>query len=138
MVPIFAEHWGEGNCNFTPILPYFHHWGMNLDHDFVQVSKLNEDQKKVFTKNGTLFFPKFKWTPTLRCTPESNYWRECRCRPYSNYWGDTVKLLGEIYFSHFPLVSATLVISTPSHMLTFSNTEKVRVNLLTSNSTTFA
>ena len=35
----------------------------------------------------------------------------------SNYWGD---------------------ISTPSHMLTFSKTEKVRVNLLTSNSTTFA
>ena len=32
---------------------------MNLDHDFVQVSKLSEDQKinkkKVFTKNGTLF-----------------------------------------------------------------------------------
>ena len=51
---------------------------MNLDHDFVQVSKLSEDQKKkgfhqkwtlfspnldedqekkVFTKNGTLFSP---------------------------------------------------------------------------------
>ena len=32
---------------------------MNLDHDFVQVSKLNEDQKKKknFTKNGTFFFP---------------------------------------------------------------------------------
>ena len=30
---------------------------MNLDHDFVQVSKLNEDQKKKknFTKNGTFF-----------------------------------------------------------------------------------
>ena len=28
---------------------------MNLDYDFVQVSKLREDQKKVFTKNGTLF-----------------------------------------------------------------------------------
>ena len=29
---------------------------MNLDHDFVQVSKLSEDQKKkIFTKNGTLF-----------------------------------------------------------------------------------
>ena len=27
--------------------------GMNLDHDVVQVSKLNKDQKKVFTKNGT-------------------------------------------------------------------------------------
>ena len=31
---------------------------MNLDHDFVQVSKLSEDQKKqVFTKNGKLFSP---------------------------------------------------------------------------------
>ena len=67
---------------------------MNLNHDFVQVSKLSEDpQQKVFTKNGTLFpqiqmkakkksppkmehffFFKFKWTTTLRCTPESNYW----------------------------------------------------------------
>ena len=29
---------------------------MNLDHDFVQVSKLSEDQtKKVFTKTGTPF-----------------------------------------------------------------------------------
>ena len=70
---------------------------MNLDHDFVQVSKLSEDQKKkglhqnwntflpqnqvntktkkqkVFTKNVTLFFPEINWTPTLRCTPASNY-----------------------------------------------------------------
>ena len=31
---------------------------MNLDYDFVQVSKLSEDQKKkVFTKNETLFSP---------------------------------------------------------------------------------
>ena len=79
---------------------------MNFDHNFVQVSKLSEDQKKsfspkmntfspnsdedqkkkVFTKNGTLFFLDFKWTPTLRCTPESNYWMRCRSRPYSNYW----------------------------------------------------
>ena len=28
-----------------------------LDHDFVQVSKLSNDQKKVFPKNGTLFSP---------------------------------------------------------------------------------
>ena len=43
--------------NFTPILPYFQHWGMNLDHDFFQVRKLSEDQKKVFTKDGRLFSP---------------------------------------------------------------------------------
>ena len=30
---------------------------MNLDQDFFQVSKLSEDQKKVFTRNGTLFSP---------------------------------------------------------------------------------
>ena len=60
-VPIFVEHLGGMICNFTLILPYFQHWGgMNLDYDFVQVSKLSEDQKKVFTKNGTLFFPKFR------------------------------------------------------------------------------
>ena len=33
-------------CNFGSILPYFRHWGMNLDHNFFQVSKLSEDQKK--------------------------------------------------------------------------------------------
>ena len=65
---------------------------MNLDHDFFQVSKLSEERKKglhlkwntifpriqvktkikkVFTKNGTLVFPEFKWRPALRCTPES-------------------------------------------------------------------
>ena len=32
--------------------------GMNLDHDFVQESKLSEDKKKtIFTKNGTPFSP---------------------------------------------------------------------------------
>ena len=80
--------------------------GMNLDHDFVQMSKLSEDQKnKVVTNNEhffpqiemktkkkglyqkwNTFFPDFKWTPTLRCTPKSNYWGRCRSRPYSNYW----------------------------------------------------
>ena len=39
---------------------------MYLDHDFVQESKLSEDQKKVFTNNGTLFFPKFRWRPTKK------------------------------------------------------------------------
>ena len=34
---------------------------MNLDHDFVQVWKFREDQKK--NANRTLFFPKFRWRP---------------------------------------------------------------------------
>ena len=32
--------------------------GMNLDHDFVQVWKFSEDQKK--NANGTLFLPEFR------------------------------------------------------------------------------
>ena len=46
--------WALGGiiCNFTPILPYFQHWRMNLDHDFVQVWKFSEDQ---INANGTLF-----------------------------------------------------------------------------------
>ena len=86
---------------------------MNLDHDFFQVSKLSEDQKKkkrsspkmehffsriqVKTKKRTLFFPEFKWRPALRCTPESNYWGVCRCRPYSNYWGGYSQVIGGTY-----------------------------------------
>ena len=58
-VQIFIEHWGEMICNFTPILPYFQHWGDEPRPRFFQVSKLSEEQKKkqVFTKNGNLFFP---------------------------------------------------------------------------------
>ena len=90
---------------------------MNLDHDFVHVSKSNEDQKKkkvftktgtlfspnsgedqkkkIFTKNGTLFFTKFKWTPALRCIPESNYWRDAYVDHTQTIGGDSVKLLRE-------------------------------------------
>ena len=58
-------------------------------------------KKKIFAKNGTLFFPEFKQTPTLRCTPESNYWKACRCRPYSNFWGGCSQIIGRIYFPLF-------------------------------------
>ena len=69
-------------CNFTPILPYFQHWGgwtsttilfrcgnlvktkkkMQIEHFFSPNS--GEDQKKkVFIKNRTLFLPDFRWRP---------------------------------------------------------------------------
>ena len=75
-MPIFVEHWG-GNLQFYPNFAVFSTLArMNLDHDFVQVSKLSEEQnkglhqkwntfspnsgedqtkKKVFTENGTHF-----------------------------------------------------------------------------------
>ena len=53
---------GNNLPQFTEIYPNFALFatlgGMNLDHDFVQESKLSEDQKKkVLTKNETLFSP---------------------------------------------------------------------------------
>ena len=36
---------------------------MNLDHDFVQVSKLSEDPKKGPHQKWSTFFPKFRWRP---------------------------------------------------------------------------
>ena len=103
---------------------------MYLDHDFVQVSKLNEDQKKgflqnwntffpkfryrpkkkVFTKNGTLFFLKFKWIPTLRCTPASNYRGDADVDHTQTIGGNTVKLLGGC-IPPYPRVSAPLPVS---------------------------
>ena len=41
--------------------------GMNLDHDFFQVSKLSVDQKKRSSPKLEEFFPKFKW-----CRPISS------------------------------------------------------------------
>ena len=51
-------------------------------------------KKKVFSKNGTLFFPEFKWTPTPRCTLESNYWGYADVDHTQTIRGDTAKLLG--------------------------------------------
>ena len=94
---------------------------MNDDHDFFQVSKLSEDQKKrsspkmehffpriqVKTKKkgfhqiGTLFFPEFKWRPSLRRKPESNY------------RGDTVidhtQIIGGVISQPIPRVPAPLL-----------------------------
>ena len=56
-MPIFVEHW-EDNLQFYPIFALFSTLGgINPEHNFVQMSKLSEDQKKVFTKKGTLFSP---------------------------------------------------------------------------------
>ena len=88
--------------------------GINPDHDFFQVSKLHEDQKKkpspklehffpqiqvktkkkVFTKNAILFFPEFKWIPTVKCTPASNYRGDADVHHTQTIGEDTVKLLG--------------------------------------------
>ena len=91
-------------CNFTRNFALFLTLGgMNLDHNFFQVSKLSKDQKKKgFHQKRNTFFPEFKWRPALRCTPQSNYWGICRCRPYSNYWGGYSQIIGGDIFYPSP------------------------------------
>ena len=43
---------------------------MNLDHDFVQVSKLSEDQKKGFHQKWTLFSPNSDEDQKKRSSPK--------------------------------------------------------------------
>ena len=54
-------------------------------------------KKKVFTKNGSLFFPDFKWTLTLRCTPESNYWGRGADLDHIQTTGGYSQIIGGIY-----------------------------------------
>ena len=114
---------GGDNLQFYPSFSLFSTLGgMNLDHNFVQVSKLSENHKKrssskmehffpqirvktkkkkkkknkkVFTEKGTLFSPEFEWTPTLRCTPEQIIGRmQMYTIQYSNYWGGYSQIIG--------------------------------------------
>ena len=85
---------GGDNLQFYPSFVLFSTLaGMNLDHDFVHVSKLSEDQKKVFTENGTLLSSNSSGHLRSDTHQSQIIGGGCRCRPYSNYRGDTVKLL---------------------------------------------
>ena len=109
-VPIFVEHWGD-NLQFYPNFALFSTLGgINLDHDFFQLSKLSEDQKKRSLQNmEDLSLSEFRWrskqkkglhqkwsTFFLRILVETcaqmhikvKLLGGCRCGPSSNYWGD--------------------------------------------------
>ena len=88
---------GGDNLQFYPNFDLFSTLGgMNLDHDFVWVSKLSKEQnkKKVFIKNGTLFSPKS--TGDLRSDAHQNEIIEGDADEDHTQIirGDTVKLLG--------------------------------------------
>ena len=98
-VPIFIEHWGD-NLQFYPNFAQFSTLGeINLDHNFVQVSKLNDDQKKkkVFSKTGTLFLPNSgEDQKKKRSSPTGDYFfpriqEDIHARMHTR-----VKLLGEM------------------------------------------
>ena len=42
------------------------------------------------------FFPEFKWTPTLRCTPGSNYWGDADVDHTQTIGGYSKLLVGYI------------------------------------------
>ena len=60
-VPIFVEHWGGDNLQFYPNFALFSTLGgVNLNHNFVQVSKLDKDQKKGLHQKWKTFFPRIQ------------------------------------------------------------------------------
>ena len=81
---------------------------MNLDHDFFQVSKLSEDQKKRSSpKERKLCFPnssgdmhsnahQSQIIGGMRVQTILRLLGGCRCRLYSNYWG-RYSQIGGIY-----------------------------------------
>ena len=94
-MPIFVENWGGENLQFYPNFALFSTLGgMNLDHDFFQVSKLSEDQKKVFTKNGILFSPNSSGDPRSDAHQSQTIGGDADVDHTQIIGGDTVKLLG--------------------------------------------
>ena len=141
-MPIFVEHWKD-NLQFYPKFALFSTLGgMSLDHDFVQVSKLSENQKKkIFTKNRTLFYPTsvktkkkkekkrvFTKNGTLFPPNSGEHLRsdahqsqiiagDADVDHTQTIGGDKAKLLGGIYL---PRVSAPLCIRYYCHVLEHS------------------
>ena len=90
---------GGDNLQFYPNFALFLTLGgMNLDHDFVQMSKLNEDQKKkVFTKDGRLFFPNSSEYQRSDADQSQIIGGDADADHTQIIGGYTVKLLGGIY-----------------------------------------
>ena len=84
---------GGDNWQFYPNFALFSTLrGMNLDHDFFQVSKLSEDQKKGLHLKKENFVPQILMETCAQMHTKVKLLGGCRCRLYSNYWGDAVKL----------------------------------------------
>ena len=68
---------------------------MNLDHNFFQVSKLSEEQRKVFAKTGALFSPNSNGDLRSDAHQSQSIGWDADVDHTQIIGGDTVKLLGE-------------------------------------------
>ena len=99
VVPIFVEHWGD-NLQFYPNFALFSTLGgINLDHDFVQVWKFSEDQKKKRSSSKIeQFFPQIqvKTKKKRSSTKIPHFFPQfsLRCTPIQIIGGNTAKSLG--------------------------------------------
>ena len=120
---------GGNNLQFYPNFALFSTLGgMNLDHEFVQVSKLSEDKKKglhqnwntsqiqvktkkkAFAKNGTLFLPNSSGHLRSDAHQSQIIGGDADVDHTQTIGGDTIKSLGGIYSPHPPRVSAPLLV----------------------------
>ena len=98
---------GGDNLQFYPNFVLFSTLGgMNLNQDFFQVSKLSEDQKKkVFTRNGTLFLGTDLRSDAHQSQIIGGDADEDHTQVVGGY---TVKLLGGIYPPILPCFGTTV------------------------------
>ena len=97
-VPIFVEHWGGDNLQYYPNFDLFSTLGgMNLDHDFVRVSKLSEEQnKKRSLSKMEHFFPRNQLETCAQMHTRVKLLKRKQMNTIlkllggiqSNYWGD--------------------------------------------------
>ena len=107
-VPIFVEHWRDNLLFYPNFALFLTLEGMNLHHDFVQVSKLSEDHKKRPSPKMEHFFPRIQVdTYAQMHTSVKLLGVGCRCGPHSNYWGGYSQIIGGIC-PPIPRVSAPL------------------------------
>ena len=76
---------------------------MNLNHDFVQVWKISEDQKK--NANRTFFLPEFKWRPKKKVSFKNRtfFLPDFRWRPKKKVFSKNRTLFSQIYAQLYTL-----------------------------------
>ena len=99
---VTSRHWcrsllriGGGRiCNFTPILPYFQHWGDEPWPRFFPGEQIKWRPKKKSSPKMEYFFPRIQVETRAQMHTEVKLLGGCRWRPYSNYWGRYSQIIG--------------------------------------------
>ena len=97
---------------------------MNLDHDFVQVNKLSEDQKKSLYQKWNTFFPQIQVKTKKRSSPklENTFFPEFKWTPIRSHALPSQIIGGNVDVDHTQTIgedTAKLLGDTSPHSVGF-------------------